>query len=162
MSLLPQLRPRAKIKGTKTSTTSVFIAKSLYWTERITRPIILDTSRRVDPNSWLTWPGTCGSRIGFRTWVIFFKIGAGVTYTVELVSISSFQKYIHFPKLDIPPRKYLLLEENFQNSLLCFNVCFTFTILSQKSCPIVDIVIIIVRFSINDNKDKIIWQQIKH
>jgi hypothetical protein len=108
MSLPPQLRSRAKIKGTKTSSISVFTAQSLYWPDRITRPIPLDSSRRVDPNSWLTWPKACGSRIGSRAGVIFFKIGAGVTYTVELVSMSSFQKYIHFPILNIPPRKYPL------------------------------------------------------
>ncbi len=109
-SFPPQLRPRAKIKGIKTSSVSVFIDQSLYWPDRTTRPIPLDSSRRVGPNSWPTWPRARGSRIGFRAGVIFFKIGAGVTYTVELVSMSSFIKYIHFLILDIPPSKYSLLD----------------------------------------------------
>jgi hypothetical protein len=83
MPLPPELRLRAKIKGTKTSSISVFIAQSLYWPDRTTRPIPLDSSRRVGPNSYLPWSGARGSRIGFRTRVIFFKIGARVTYTVE-------------------------------------------------------------------------------
>ncbi len=100
MFLPLQLRPRAKIKGRKTSSINVFIAQSLYWPDRTTRPIPLD-SRRVGPSSWLTWPWARRSRIGFHAGVIFFKIGAGVTYTVELILMSSFQKYIHFPILDV-------------------------------------------------------------
>jgi hypothetical protein len=40
------------------------------------------------------------------SWSHFLKIGAGMAYTVELISMSSFQKYINFPILEIPPRKY--------------------------------------------------------
>jgi hypothetical protein len=113
MSLPPQLRPRAKIKGTKTSSISVFIAQSLNWPDRTTRSIPLD-SQRVGPSSWLTWPGARRPRIGFRAEVIFFKIGAGMTYTVELILMSSFQKYIHFPILDVPPRKNPLSAKIFE------------------------------------------------